>query len=93
MIRNRITIKVPRDYVVGDVDVLARPMFTDGFIVSFRVGQREYRVWWSSIEGGSLSGKGGDWGGDYRIIPGKESYIEFLNPDGGVAARLGLMRN
>ncbi|ADN50996.1 hypothetical protein [Vulcanisaeta distributa] len=85
-IRNRITIKVPRDYVIGNVDVLARPMFTDGFVVSFRVGQSEYRVWWSSIEE-SLGGKSGDWG-DYRIVGGKEPYIEFLNPDGGVAARV-----
>ncbi|GAB6946779.1 hypothetical protein JCM16161A_09090 [Vulcanisaeta sp. JCM 16161] len=85
-IRNRITIKVPRDYVIGNVDVLARPMFTDGFVVSFRVGQREYRVWWSSIEE-SLSGRGGDWG-DYRIVTGKEPYIEFLNPDGSTAAKV-----
>lgn len=85
-IRNRITIKIPRDYVAGNVDVLARPMFTDGFVVSFRVGSREYRVWWSSIEG-SLSGKGGDWG-DYRVITDKEPYIEFLNPDGSTVVRV-----
>ncbi|WP_054856791.1 hypothetical protein [Vulcanisaeta sp. JCM 16159] len=85
-LRNRLTIKVPRDYVVGNVDVLARPMFTDGFIVSFRVGQREYRVWWSNIEE-SLRGVGSDWG-DYRVVVGKEPYIEFLNIDGSIAARV-----
>ncbi len=91
-IRNRITIKVPRDYVIGNVDVLARPMFTDGFVVSFRVGQSEYRVWWSSIEE-SLGGKSGDWGGDYRIVGGKEPYIEFLNLMVVLRLGLGLMRN
>ena len=85
-IRNRITVKVPRDYVIGNADVLARPMFTDGFVVSFRVGDREYRVWWSSIEE-SLSGKGSDWG-DYRVVTGKEPYIEFLSPDGSAVARV-----
>ncbi|ADY00220.1 hypothetical protein VMUT_0002 [Vulcanisaeta moutnovskia 768-28] len=85
-LRNRLSIKVPRDYIVGNVDILARPMFTDGFVISFRVGQREYRVWWSSIEE-SLSGKSSDWG-DYRIMTGKEPYIEFLNPDGSTAARV-----
>ncbi|BDR92659.1 hypothetical protein [Vulcanisaeta souniana] len=85
-LRNRLTVKIPRNYVVGNTDVLARPMFTDGFIVSFKVGTREYRVWWSGIED-SLSGRSGDWS-EYRVVAGKEPYIEFLNPDGSVAARV-----
>ncbi len=87
-LRDRLLIKVPRDYVVGDVDITARPMFTDGFVVSFRVGSREYRVWWSSIEG-ALEGRGGDWG-DHRIVVDKEPYIEFFNPDGSTAAIIRL---
>ncbi|MGC8606741.1 MAG: hypothetical protein ACP5GZ_05590 [Vulcanisaeta sp.] len=85
-LRNRLTFKVPRDYIVGDVDVTARPMFTDGFVVSFKVGSREYRVWWSSIEE-PLSGRSGDWS-DYRVVAGKEPYIEFLGPDGSVVAKI-----
>ena len=83
-LRNKLIIKVPREYIIGNADVAARPMFTDGFVVTFRVNNREYRVWWSSIEN-ALEGRNIDWG-DYRVEAGKEPRIEFLNPDGSKVA-------